>query len=106
MMSAVAYGDFNNDGLVDKASITNPTTIVVSLAKPDGSYTVSATLTAPKNQPVTDVAVMDLDADGKMDIYAGGSKNSGYYSVSWRNNGDGTFSYVEPLKWKGHTGFF
>ena len=37
---ATAFGDFNNDGLVDKATLTSPTTITVSLANPDGSYTV------------------------------------------------------------------
>ena len=37
MMSAVAYADFNNDGLVDKAAVTNSTTITVSLAEADGN---------------------------------------------------------------------
>ena len=46
--STVAYADFNKDGLLDMAAVTSPTTVTVSLAKPDGSYTVSATLTAPK----------------------------------------------------------
>ena len=52
MMSAVAYGDFNNDGRIDMAAVTNPTTITVSLLNANGSYTVSATLTAPKSEPV------------------------------------------------------
>ena len=34
-----------------------------------------------------------------------GSKNSGSYSVSWQNNGDGTFTYIEPFRWK-HTRWF
>ena len=51
--STVAYGDFNNDGRVDVAAITAPTAVTVSLANPDGSYTVSAILTAPKNQPIS-----------------------------------------------------
>src|SRR5262245_37414225 len=53
VLSTVAYGDFNNDGLIyqDKAEITSPTTITVSLANPDGSYTVSAILTTPTKQP-------------------------------------------------------
>ena len=45
MMSTVAYGDFNNDGRVDKAAITAPTTIFNGgwyvhswLGKGDGSF--------------------------------------------------------------------
>src|SRR5215213_5837166 len=94
MMSAVAEADFNNDGRVDKAVITSPTTITVSLKNLDGSYTVSAILTAPKSQPITDVYAWNINDDGKMDIVASGSKNSGNYSHSYLNNGDGTFSYV------------
>src|SRR5262245_59794228 len=58
---SAAYGDFNNDGLMDTVAITAPTTITVSLAKPDGSYTVSAILSAPKNQTVTWVGVHDFN---------------------------------------------
>jgi len=105
MMSAVAEADFNNDGRVDKAVITSPTTITVSLKNLDGSYTVSAILTAPKSQPITDVYAWNINDDGKMDIVASGSKNSGNYSHSYLNNGDGTFSYVEPFRWK-HTKWF
>ena len=91
MMSAVAYGDFNNDGRVDMAAVTNATTITVSLAKPDGSYAVSATLTAPKNLPVTGINVDDYNHDGKLDILAGGLTNNRFYSHTWLGNGDGTF---------------
>ena len=55
VLSTVAFGDLNNDGLLDMAAITAPTTVTVSLANPDGSYTVSAILSVPKNQPMTDV---------------------------------------------------
>jgi hypothetical protein len=102
MMSAVAEADFNNDGRLDRAEVTSPTTVTVSLKNLDGSYTVSAVLTTPKSQPVTDVFAQHLNEDGKMDITASGSKNSGAYVLSWRNNGDGTFSYIEPFRWK-HT---
>ena len=102
MMSAVAEADFNNDGRVDKAVVTSPTTVTVSLRNTDGSYTVSAVLTAPKSQPITDVFAWNINDDGKMDIIASGSKNSGLYSHSFLNQGDGTFSYIEPFKWK-HT---
>ena len=91
LLSAVAYADFNNDGLVDMAAVTNPTTITVSLAKPDGSYTVSATLTAPKNLPVTGINVDDYNHDGKLDISTGGLANNRFYSHTWLGNGNGTF---------------
>ena len=91
MMSAVAYGDFNNDGLVDMAVVTNSTTISVSLAKPDGSYIVSATLIAPKNQPVTGINLDDYNHDGKLDISTGGIASNRIYSHTWLGNGNGTF---------------
>jgi hypothetical protein len=92
MMSAVAYGDFNNDGRVDQAVVTNSTTITVSLAKADGSYVVSAILTAPKNQPITGINVDDYNHDGKLDIAAGGLASNRFYSHTWLGVGDGTFA--------------
>src|SRR5215207_6774141 len=79
MMSTVAYGDFNNDGRVDMAAVTNATTITVSLLNANGSYSVSATLTAPKNQPVTGVNLRDVNGDGRLDITSGGGTNYKYY---------------------------
>ena len=102
VLSTTAFADFNNDGLLDMAAITDPNTITVSLANPDGTYYVSDILSAPKSQPIQDLGVWDQDADGDVDIYAVGSKHSGsFYSVNWLNNGDGTFRYIEPFKWKG-----
>ena len=92
LMSAVAYGDFNNDGLVDKAEITSPTTITVSLLNANGSYTVSAILTSSKNQPIADVYVYDSNADGKLDIGGGSGSGGPKFSGNvWLGNGDGTF---------------
>ena len=93
--STVAYGDFNNDGLVDVAAITDPTTVTVSLADPDGSYTVSATLTVPTKQPAQAVYLYDYDGDGNLDTNVSGQASGNKaYSHRWLGNGDGTF---DPL---------
>src|SRR5436190_24095177 len=87
MMNAVAYADFNNDGRVDMAVVTNPTTITVSLLNANGGYTVSAVLTAPKNQPIADIYVGDSNADGKLDISGGGGSGGPKYSSNvWLGN--------------------
>ena len=72
--------------------VTNSTTITVSLGKPDGSFVVSAVLTAPKNKPIGDIYVYDSNNDGNLDI-AGGSGSGGpkFSGSVWLGNGDGTF---------------
>ena len=104
VLSTMVSADFNNDGRLDIAAITSPTTITVSLAKPDGSYAVSDILTTPKNQPFVDIySVEDGESDGDLDIYAIASKPSGSTQLEiFKANGDGTFSdYIEPVKWHG-----
>ncbi len=87
----VAYADFNNDGRVDVAAVTGPTTITVRSANPDGSYTAWATLTVPRNQPIQGIDVSDVNGDGKLDVSAGGLSNNRFYSHVWLDDGDGTF---------------
>jgi hypothetical protein len=94
--STVAYGDFNNDGFVDMAAVTDPRTITISLANQDGSYTVSATLTVPNRLPVGGVQEGDYNADGNLDIRSGGLSNSRFYSHTWLGTGDGTFGDRTP----------
>jgi hypothetical protein len=109
--ATVAYGDFNNDGLMDVAAITSPTTITIRLANPDGSYTVSAILTAPKTQQIIDVGFNDRDSDGDLDVYANTPAKGGWvYTHMWSGNGDGTFGSRTTGKWswppKGNPGSF
>src|SRR3954471_14769785 len=107
----VAFGDFNHDGLVDVAAVTSPTTITVSLANPNGGYTVSAILSASKNQQITYIGVGDFDGDGDLDVYANCPAVGGWvYTHMWSGNGDGTFGFRTTNKWswppKGHYGSF
>jgi hypothetical protein len=104
VLSTMVEADFNGDGYLDVAAITDPTTITVGLFDPaDGGYDVSDILSAPKNQQFIDIRyVQDGDGDGDLDLEALASKPSGSLSlVTFRNNGDGTFDYVEPFRWKG-----
>lgn len=108
MMSTVAHGDFNGDGRLDQAAITNPTTITVSLANPDGTYTVSAILTTPRNRPAVQINVGDFNADGALDVnVVGGTNNGGWYVHRWLGNGNGTFGSMttETFRFRiGHGG--
>jgi hypothetical protein len=98
--ATAAFGDFNNDGLMDVAAITSPTTVTVSLANLDGSYTVSAILSAPKNQKITDVGLNDQNSDGEMDVYANSPAGGSWvYTHLWSGNGDGTFGSRTTVKW-------
>jgi len=108
VLSTMVSADFNNDGQLDVAAITSPTTITVSLAIPGGGYAVSDILTTPKNQPFVDIySVEDGGSDGDLDIYAIASKPSGSTQLEiFQNNGDGTFDdYTEPVRWK-HSKWF
>ena len=104
VLSTMVQADFNGDGNLDRAAITDANTIEVSLFDPtDGGYDVSDILSAPRNHTFETIVVHDYEYDGDWDIIAVPMKPSGVqYSQDWRNNGDGTFDYVEPVKeWKG-----
>ena len=100
VFSATAFADFNHDGLLDVAAITNtnPNTITVSLANPDGSFNVSAILTTPKNQPMGGFNIDDYNGDGNLDISTGGLANNRFYSITWLGLGNGTFTNRDMQK--------
>ena len=87
----LTYGDFNNDGRLDTVHMSDSTTVTVRLANPDGSYTVSAVLSAPQNQQILYIVVDDYDADGNLDISVTSFKAKGLSTQTWLGNGDGTF---------------
>ena len=94
------FGDLDNDGLDDVAAITRPTTITVSLANLDGSFTVCAILSVPKNRTLTWVQVYDYNGDGFPDVYASSSVGGNWvYTFTWFGNGDGTFGDVKTGQW-------
>jgi len=90
--------NFNNDAYIDKAEVTSPTTLTVSLGSADG-YTVSAILTAPKNQSFSYVNVYDYDGDGNNDVYASASNGAWVNWTRWLGNGDGTFDSPTTGRW-------
>ena len=102
VLSTMVEADFNGDDYLDLAAITGPNTITVSLFDPsDGGYDVSAVITTPKNQPIQQFLVGDEQSDGDLDLTVVVSKPSNSAGVMyWMNNGDGTFNYVEPVRWK------
>ena len=104
VLSTMVQADFNGDGRDDVAAITNLGTIEIRLDNGSGGYDVSDILAAPTNQgAIVDIYfVRDIDQDGDLDLETTYQKPSGDIKVaSFRNNGDGTFDYVEPFKWKG-----
>ena len=93
VLSTMLEADFNGDSYLDRATLTDPNTITVSLFdSTDGGYDVSAILTTPKNQPIGGFEVNDYNGDGKLDISTGGLANNRFYSITWLGSGDGTFS--------------
>jgi hypothetical protein len=107
VLSTVAYADFNDDGRVDQAAVTNLGTVEIRLDNGSGGYDVSDILAAPTNQgAIVDIYfVRDIDQDGDLDLETTYQKPSGDIRVaSFRNNDDGSFEYnepIEPVKWKG-----
>ena len=62
VLSTMVEADFNGDGYLDMAAITDPRTITVSLFDPaDGGYDVSDILSLPNNQPIHDLVLADID---------------------------------------------
>jgi len=107
VLSTMVSADFNDDGHLDRAAVTNLGTIEIRLDNGSGGYNVSDILAAPTNQgAIVDIYfVRDIDQDGDLDLETTYQKPSGDIKVaSFRNNGDGTFEYnepIEPVKWKG-----
>jgi len=109
VLSTMVEYDFNGDGRLDLAAVTNLGTVEIRLDNGGGGYDVSDILAAPtKNQAIVDIyLVRDIDQDGDLDLGTIVQTPKGDNKVaSFRNNGNGTFEYIEPatwepVKWKG-----
>lgn len=106
VLSTMVQADFNGDLRLDQAAVTNLGTIEIRLDNGSGGYDVSDILAAPKHQAIVDIYfVRDIDQDGDLDLETIAQTPSGDNKVAtFRNNGNGTFEYIEPVdpvKWKG-----
>ena len=88
--SAIASGDFNNDGIADFAvANTTSKTLTILLGRGDGTFTTMAAAPATGNGPAA-IAAGDFNQDGKLDLVVANSTDN---TVSiLLGNGDGTFT--------------
>ncbi len=112
--SAVAWGDYNNDGNLDLAmyggddSSSADGICRIYRNKGDGSFDPNYYVPTAgwgmsyNNTNIGRIAWADYDNDGDLDIAFSGDDNSGVHAQRvYRNNGDGTFSAapVFTLSW-------
>jgi tetratricopeptide (TPR) repeat protein len=94
---ACSAGDYDNDGYVDLA-VSSASGFLLLHNEKNGTFKNVAPVAGIKgkdsDQPVgiLGIVLIDYDHDGDLDLY--GATASGA-SVTWRNNGDGTFTPVD-----------
>ena len=90
--SAIAYGDFNNDGNEDLVFVADwagpPTQLQVSLGNGEGKFRFGSRFAHFDNRPANHIAVGDFNGDGNLDLAV--TVDNGNVSI-FLGNGDGTF---------------
>ncbi len=91
---AVAVGDFNGDKMLDVANVSGFNAEVhISLGNGDGTLDPEVSLKLPSGARGIDLAIADLNRDGKLDIAVVTSANVAIFL----GNGDGTFLDPVPI---------
>jgi len=94
-VSSLAVGDFNGDGKLDLALVSDglqggAAGVTILLGNGDGTFTPSAASPIPAGNAPDAIAVADFNGDGKLDLAV---VNNGGNNISiLLGNGDGTFT--------------
>jgi hypothetical protein len=92
--SALAVGDFNNDGKLDLI-VTNSGDSTVGVLLGNGDGTLQPQITAILPGPARALAVGDLNGDGKLDVVVALSQKNEVATLL--GNGDGSFKSPAPF---------
>ncbi|RLD53814.1 MAG: hypothetical protein DRJ05_15820, partial [Bacteroidetes bacterium] len=95
--SAYEWADYDNDGDMDcfVTGLDNSGALISKLFQNNGDETFTETTNIFTGAWLGDVAWGDYNSDGFPDILLTGFENPGRIAEVYKNNGDGTFTFVE-----------
>ncbi len=105
-ISAVAKGDFNQDGYVDLFLMgeSNDGVIISSIYFNNGlGYFIGDTLNTFPPTYLGDCNIIDYNNDGNLDVFICGFENTNYTNISklYENNGENIFTEVSEVSFPG-----